>query len=172
MPRSFFLVLAVQFISTLADNALLIVSIARVMELGSPGWIIPVIKISFTVFYVVLAPVAGPLADAFPKGRVMLAANFLKLCAIVWMMVGADPAWAIALAGLGAAIYAPAKYGLITELLPARDLVRANGFFESVTVSAVIFGTVLGGCGPCQCGSLILSTLAQPWWPACWCWWP
>jgi LPLT family lysophospholipid transporter-like MFS transporter len=145
MPHSFFLVLAVQFISTLADNALLIVSIARVMELGSPGWIIPVIKISFTVFYVVLAPVAGPLADAFPKGRVMLAANFLKLCAIVWMMVGADPALAIALAGLGAAIYAPAKYGLITELLPAKDLVKANGFFESVTVSAVIFGTVLGG---------------------------
>lgn len=145
MPRSFYLVLVVQFISTLADNALLIVSIARATELSSPGWIIPVIKISFTLFYVVLAPLAGPLADAFPKGRVMLGANFLKLCAIGWLVVGADPALAIAVAGLGAAIYAPAKYGLITELLPARNLVRANGFFESVTVSAVILGTVLGG---------------------------
>jgi LPLT family lysophospholipid transporter-like MFS transporter len=145
MPRTFYLVLVVQFISTLADNALLIVSIARVIELGSPAWIIPVIKISFTVFYVVLAPLAGPLADAFPKGRVMLGANFLKLCAIAWMLTGADPAVAIAVAGLGAAIYAPAKYGLITELLPPHDLVRANGFFESVTVSAVIFGTALGG---------------------------
>lgn len=145
MPSTFYLVLAVQFISTLADNALLIVAIARVMELNGPAWIIPVIKISFTVFYVLLAPMAGPLADAYQKGRVMLAANFLKVCAVVWMVAGADPAWAIAVAGLGAAIYAPAKYGLITELLPPTHLVRANGFFESVTVSAVVFGTALGG---------------------------
>ena len=155
MPRTFYLVLAVQFISTLADNALLIVAIARVMELGSPGWIIPVIKISFTLFYVVLAPLAGPLADAFPKGRVMLAANLLKLCATCSMVVGVDPALAIAVAGLGAAIYAPAKYGLITELLPSSDLVRANGFFESVTVCAVIFGTALGG--------LLVSPLMPNW---------
>jgi MFS family permease len=145
MPRTFYLVLAVQFISTLADNALLIVAIARVMELNGPAWIIPVIKISFTIFYVLLAPMAGPLADAFQKGRVMLAANFLKACAVMWMVMGADPALAIAVAGLGAAIYAPAKYGLITELLPPENLVRANGFFESVTVSAVVFGTALGG---------------------------
>lgn len=155
MPRTFYLVLAVQFISTLADNALLIVSIARVIELGSPGWIIPVIKISFTVFYVVLAPLAGPLADAFAKGRVMLGANLLKLFAILWMALGADPALAMVVVGLGAAIYAPAKYGLITELLPARDLVRANGFFESVTVSAVILGTVLGG--------FLISPWVQDW---------
>ncbi len=145
MPTTFYLVLLVQFISTLADNALLIVAIARVMELQGPAWIIPVIKISFTVFYVVLAPLAGPLADAFRKGRVMLLANFLKTCAVVWLLLGADPALAIAVAGLGAAVYAPAKYGLVTELLPAHDLVRANGYFESVTVSAVILGTALGG---------------------------
>lgn len=145
MPPTFFLVLLVQFISTLADNALLIVAIARVMELQGAAWTIPVIKISFTVFYVALAPLAGPLADAFRKGRVMLLANLLKTCAVIWLLLGADPALAIALAGLGAAVYAPAKYGLITELLPPRDLVRANGFFESVTVSAVILGTALGG---------------------------
>lgn len=145
MPRTFYLILGVQFISTLADSALLIVAIARVMELDSPAWIIPVIKISFTSFYVLLAPLVGPLADAYPKGRVMLAANFLKVCAVSWMVLGTDPALAIAVAGLGAAMYAPAKYGLITELLPSQDLVRANGFFESVTVSAVILGTVVGG---------------------------
>jgi MFS transporter, LPLT family, lysophospholipid transporter len=145
MPHTFFLILAVQFISTLADNALLIMAIARVMELSGSVWIIPVIKISFTVFYVLLAPVAGPLADAFPKGRVMLAANILKVCAVVSMMVGADPWLVMVVAGLGAAIYAPAKYGLITELLPAGDLVRANGFVETVTVCAVILGTALGG---------------------------
>lgn len=145
MPRTFFLILAVQFISTLADNALLILAIARVMELNGPVWIIPVIKISFTVFYVLLAPVAGPLADAFPKGRVMLAANILKVLAVLGMMIGADPWTAMVVAGLGAAVYAPAKYGLVTELVPSEDLVRANGFVETVTVCAVILGTAMGG---------------------------
>jgi MFS family permease len=145
MPRAFYLVLGVQFLSTLADNAFLIVAIARVMELSGPGWLIPLLKISFTLFYVLLAPFVGPLADAFPKGRVMLLANALKVLAMLLLLAGCDPVLAIGLAGFGSAIYAPAKYGLITELLPARDLVRANGFFESATVCAVIFGTVLGG---------------------------
>lgn len=145
MPRAFYLLLAVQFISTLADSAFLIVAIARVMELAAAAWLVPVLKISFTLFYVLLAPFVGPLADAFPKGRVMLASNLLKVLAMVILLGGADPVVAIGIAGLGAAIYAPAKYGLITELLPANALVRANGFFEGTTVCAVIFGTVLGG---------------------------
>jgi LPLT family lysophospholipid transporter-like MFS transporter len=145
MPRAFFLLLGVQFISTLADNAFLIVAIARVLELSGPGWLIPLLKISFTLFYVVLAPFVGPLADAIPKGRVMLLANALKVVAMVVLLCGGNPVLAIGLAGLGSAIYAPAKYGLITELLPAKELVRANGYFESATVCAVIFGTVLGG---------------------------
>jgi MFS family permease len=145
MSRTFYLVLAVHFISTLADNAFLIVAIARVMELSEAGWLIPVLKLSFTLFYVLLAPFVGPLADAFLKGRVMLMANFLKVCAVMLMAIGADPVLAIGLAGIGAAIYAPAKYGLITELLPPEQLVRANGYFESVTVCGVIFGAALGG---------------------------
>lgn len=145
MPRAFYLILAVQFISTLADSAFLIVAIARVMELAAAAWLIPVLKISFTLFYVVLAPFVGPLADAFPKGRIMLAANVLKVLSMLLLLSGTDPVLAIGIAGLGAAIYAPAKYGLITELLPPQALVRANGFFEGATVCAVIFGTVLGG---------------------------
>ena len=145
MPRAFYLLLAVQSLSTLADNAFLIVAIARVMELEGAPWLIPLLKISFTLFYVLLAPFVGPLADAFPKGRVMLACNALKVAALALMLCGADPVLAIGLAGLGSALYAPAKYGLITELLPAERLVRANGYFESATVCAVILGTVLGG---------------------------
>jgi MFS family permease len=153
MPRAFFLLLGVQSLSTLADNAFLIVAIARVMELSGPAWLIPLLKISFTLFYVLLAPFVGPLADAFPKGRVMLLANALKVAAMLLLLSGCNPVLAIGLAGFGSAIYAPAKYGLITELLPARDLVRANGFFESATVCAVILGTVLGGL------------LVSPWMP-------
>jgi MFS family permease len=145
MQRSFYRILGVQFLSTLADNALLIVMIARVIELNEPSWVIPVLKIGFTLFYVLLAPFVGPFADAFPKGRVMVLSNFIKVCAVTGLIFGISPTWAIVLAGLGAAIYAPAKYGLITELVPAQDLVRANGFFEGVTVCGVVLGTVLGG---------------------------
>jgi MFS family permease len=145
MPRSFYLLVLVQFISTIADNAFLIVSIARVIELSSEDWVIPLLKLGFTVFYVLLAPFVGPLADAIPKGRVMMLANLLKVGAVLLLLFGVDPILSLLFGGLGAAIYAPAKYGLITELLPAKDLVQANGFFETATVCAVIFGTVLGG---------------------------
>jgi MFS family permease len=148
-------VLGVQFLSTLADNAFLIVAIARLMELDGAPWLIPLLKISFNLFYVLLAPFVGPLADAFPKGRVMLLANALKVMALMLLLVGFSPVLAIGLAGLGSAIYAPAKYGLITELLPASQLVRANGYFESATVCAVILGTVLGG---------LLVSSAMPQW--------
>jgi MFS family permease len=145
LPRSFYLLLAVQFVSTLADNAFLIVAIARVIELASAGWVIPILKISFILCYVLLAPFVGPFSDAIPKGKVMQLANFLKVCAVLLMLAGVDPILAIGIAGVGSAIYAPAKYGLITELLPANKLVSANGFFEGTTVCAVILGTVLGG---------------------------
>ena len=123
----------------------MIVAIARVLELQAGAWLIPILKVGFTLFYVVLAPVVGALADAFPKGRVMVVSNLLKILAIALMAFGLDPLWAITLAGFGAAGYAPAKYGLITELLPPKDLVKANGFFEGATVCAVILGTVVGG---------------------------
>ena len=142
---AFYRVLAVQLLSTLADNAFLIVAIARVMELDGAPWLIPILKVSATFFYVALAPFVGPVADAFAKGRVMLASNAFKCCAIGLMLFGLDPVLTIGLAGVGAAFYAPAKYGLVTELVPGLALVRANGYFEAVTVSAVVFGVVLGG---------------------------
>ena len=158
LSSAFYVVLAVQFISTLADNAFLILAIARVMELAEADWRVPALKIGFTLFYVVLAPLAGPVSDSFRKGRVMLVANIFKVIAMVLLLGGLDPLLAVAVAGFGSAMYAPAKYGLMTELLPADDLVRANGFFESATVCAVILGTVLGG--------LLISPIMPRWdWP-------
>ena len=142
---AFYRVLVVQLLSTLADNAFLIVAIARVIELDGAAWLIPLLKVSATFFYVALAPFVGPVADAFQKGRVMLASNAFKCGAIALLLVGLDPVLTIGLAGVGAAFYAPAKYGLVTELVPGSALVRANGYFEAVTVSAVVFGVVLGG---------------------------
>ena len=163
MPRAFYLLLVVQFVSTLADNAFLILAIARLMELGEADWRVPLLKIGFTVFYVALAPLVGPAADAFPKGRVMLLSNAFKVVAMVLLLTGVDPLLTIVVAGWGAALYAPAKYGLITELLPPEELVRANGFFEGATVCAVIFGTVVGGV-------LISPLMPVVAWPGAWQW--
>ena len=143
--RGFQVLIAAQFFSALADNALLIVCIALLLERGLPGWLAPMLKFSFTVAYVVLAPFVGALADAVPKGRLMMAMNALKVLGLLALLAGLNPLLALAVVGVGAAAYAPAKYGLVTELLPPESLVSANAWIEVSTVCAVVFGTALGG---------------------------
>ena len=145
MPAGFAAVVAAQFASALADNALLIVAIALLEQQGLPGWWAPMLKFGFIVSYVVLAPFVGPLADAFAKGRVMAAMNAVKVAGVLLLVAGAHPVAAFALVGLGAAAYAPAKYGLITELVGAEGLVEANAWIEVSVVCAALLGVVVGG---------------------------
>ena len=137
--------LAAQFVSALADNALLLLAMALLAEQGYPAFWIPLLKLMFTLAYVVLGPWVGAWADTWPKRRVMMWANGIKALACVGMVAGVPPMLGFGMAGLGAAIYAPAKYGLITELTPAEQLVRANGWIEVSTVCAALFGVMLGG---------------------------
>ena len=145
MPRGFYRLIAAQFCSALADNALLIVTIALLQARGLPGWLAPMLKFSSTLSYVLLAPWVGPLADAVPKARLMAWTNGLKAMALLGLMAGLNPLLCFGLLGCGAAAYAPAKYGLVTELVPAQRLVAANGWIEVSVVGAVLLGTVLGG---------------------------
>jgi LPLT family lysophospholipid transporter-like MFS transporter len=145
MPRGFFWLIAAQFVSGLADNALLIVAIALLPAWGLPGWVAPLLKLAFTLAYVLGAPVVGALADAFAKRRVMLWMNALKAFGLLLLMAGVHPLPAFAVLGAGAAVYAPAKYGLVTELAPAQRLVAANGWLEVTMVGAILLGTAAGG---------------------------
>ena len=145
MTRGIACLMAAQFVSGLADNALLIVAMARLAEMGRSAWLAPLLKAVFTLAYVLLAPWVGALADRWPKARVMLAANGLKALACALMALAIDPLLAFALAGVGAAAYSPAKYGLVTELSPPEQLVHANGWLEVTTVGAIILGTALAG---------------------------
>lgn len=145
MPAGFFFLIAAQFASGLADNALLILGIRFLQEQGYPGWWAPLLKFSFTLSYVLLAPMMGPLSDAMPKARLMAWMNALKLCGLVLLLAGWHPAMAFALVGLAASAYAPAKYGLVTESVPVAALVRANAWLEVSVVLSVILGTALGG---------------------------
>ena len=145
MKRGFYWIMAAQFFSSLADNALLIASIALLVQLQAPGWMTPLLKFFFTVSYVVLAPFVGAFADSLQKGRVMFVTNIVKLVGLMLMLVSVHPLLAYGVVGLGAAAYSPAKYGILTELLPPQQLVAANGWIEGTTVGSIILGTVLGG---------------------------
>ena len=145
MNRSFYTIMAAQFFSSLADNALLIAAIALLAEMSSPDWMTPLLKLFFVLCYVLLAAFVGAFADSLPKGRVMFIANMIKIFGCMMMFVDVHPLIAYATVGFGAAAYSPAKYGILTELLPTEKLVAANGWIEGLTVSSIILGTVLGG---------------------------
>ncbi|GAB2878286.1 lysophospholipid transporter LplT [Pseudoduganella ginsengisoli] len=147
MNRGFYTIMAAQFFSSLADNALLFVAIDLLVTMKSPAWIIPLLKLSFVLFYVLLAPYVGAFADSLLKGRVMFIANMIKItgCAMMFFYLNVHPLLAYTVVGFGAAVYSPAKYGILTELLPAEKLVAANGWIEGLTVTSIILGTVMGG---------------------------
>jgi len=145
MPKGFFYLIGAQFASGLADNALLILGIAFLNEQGYPGWWAPLLKFSFTLSYVFLAPLMGPLADAFSKAKLMACMNALKVVGVALIFTSFHPMLAFAIAGMAASAYAPAKYGLVTETVPAEQLVKANGWLEVTVVMAVILGTACGG---------------------------
>jgi MFS family permease len=145
MNAAFFAIVGAQFFSSLADSALFIVCVSLVAALSFPQWMTPMLKMGFVLSYIVLAPFAGAFADRFPKGRVMLVTNTVKMLGCALILAKANPLLAYGIVGLGASAYSPAKYGILAEVLPPRRLVAANGWIEGTTVLAMILGTVLGG---------------------------
>ncbi|RIY39206.1 lysophospholipid transporter LplT [Neopusillimonas maritima] len=156
MKKGFYLVMAAQALSSLADNALLIAAIALIADLHGPEWMAPMMKWWFALAYVVLAAFVGAFADTYPKGRVMFTTNAVKVVGCVLMfsyqMTGLDVTGQLVmvfisytLVGIGAAAYSPAKYGIVTEMLPPELLVKGNSWIEGLTVLSIILGTVLGG---------------------------
>jgi MFS family permease len=145
MPRGVAMLLGAQFFSALADNALLVIAIAQLDALHAPAWMTPFLKFFFIASFVVLGLVTGYVADRLPKARVMMITNGLKALGCTLLLTGLHPVAAYGLIGIGAAMYSPAKYGLLLELLPASRLVAANAWFEGLSIAAVILGTGLGG---------------------------
>ena len=150
--------MSAQFFSSLADNALFVCAVQLLRSAQAPEWQQAALVPMFALFYVVLAPFVGAYADAYPKGRVMLLSNGIKILGCLLMLFGSHPLMAYAVVGLGAAAYSPAKYGILTELLPASQLVKANGWIEGLTIASIILGVLLGGqlVGP-QIAPFLLS---------------
>ena len=145
MKRGFYTIMSAQFFSSLADNALFVAAVELIRISGGAEWERAALVPIFAVFYVVLAPLVGAFADAMPKGRVMFISNAIKVVGCLMMLFGTHPLLSYAIVGLGAAAYSPAKYGILTELLPASQLVKANGWIEGLTIASIILGILLGG---------------------------
>jgi LPLT family lysophospholipid transporter-like MFS transporter len=157
MKRGFYTIMAAQFFSSLADNALFVAAVELIKAGGGPEWQGAALVPMFALFYVVLAPFVGAFADSRPKGQVMFVSNGIKVVGCLMMLFGSHPLLAYAIVGLGAAAYSPAKYGILTELLPASLLVKANGWIEGLTIASIILGVLLGGqlVGPHIAGYLL-----------------
>jgi MFS transporter, LPLT family, lysophospholipid transporter len=143
--RAMTAVLATQFLSALGDNALLFAALALLKSKSYPDWAQPLLQEFFVAAAIVLAPFAGPIADSWPKGRVLLLSNGLKLLGALGTLAGLDTFVCYAIVGVGAALYSPAKYGILSELTTPDRLVQANGLMESSTIAAILSGAVLGG---------------------------
>jgi LPLT family lysophospholipid transporter-like MFS transporter len=145
MKRGFFTIMSAQFFSSLADQALFVGAVQLLVASKAPQWQQAALVPMFALFYVILAPYVGAFADAMPKGKVMLISNTIKIVGCLMMLFGTHPLMSYAIVGLGAAAYSPAKYGILTELLPASQLVKANGWIEGLTIASIILGVLLGG---------------------------
>jgi len=145
MKRGFYTIMSAQFFSSLADNALFVAAVELLRTSGQLEWQRAALVPMFALFYVILAPFVGAFADAIPKGKVMFISNAIKVVGCLMMLFGTHPLIAYAIVGLGAASYSPAKYGILTELLPASQLVKANGWIEGLTIASIILGVLLGG---------------------------
>ena len=145
MKKGFYTIMSAQFFSSLADNAGFVAAVELIRMSGGAEWQRAALVPMFALFYVVLAPFVGALADALPKGKVMFISNLIKVVGCLMMLFGVHPLLSYAIVGLGAAAYSPAKYGILTELLPPSQLVKANGWIEGLTIASIILGVLLGG---------------------------
>ena len=145
MKRGFYTIMSAQFFSSLADNALFVTAVELLKSEGTAEWQRAALVPMFALFYVVLAPFVGAFADSRPKGDVMLMSNTIKVVGCLMMLFGTHPLLSYAIVGLGAAAYSPAKYGILTELLPSSQLVKANGWIEGLTIASIILGVLIGG---------------------------
>ncbi len=166
MSRAVYVLLGAQFLSALADNAILFAAIAMLIAAPRGAWYVPALQSAFLVAFVLLAPWVGAFADARAKPRVLLYGNLVKAAGAALLLAHVEPLAAYALVGAGAAVYGPAKYGILPELVPHSTLVRANGLIEGSTIVAIITGTVVGArladrSVPLALGAVVVAYLAS-----------
>ncbi len=145
MTKALTPLLIAQFLSAFADNAILFAVIAMVMQSANPAsWYVPALQSVFLVAFVVCAPWVGDLANRVAKSRLLIIANLIKASGAGLLLLKTEPLLAYSVVGLGAALYSPAKYGILPELTAEHQLVKANSWIEGSTILAILTGMVVG----------------------------
>ncbi|WP_027159227.1 lysophospholipid transporter LplT [Methylobacter luteus] len=145
MNRQIYPLLIAQFLSAFADNAILFTVIALVMQSNHlASWYVPALQSVFLVAFVLLAPWVGGFADNHAKSRVLIIANLIKATGAGLLLLHVEPLLAYCVVGMGAAVYSPAKYGILPELAGHEFLVKANSWIEGSTILAILLGMVIG----------------------------
>ncbi len=145
MNKQIYPLLIAQFLSAFADNAILFTVIALVMHSHDlPTWYVPALQSAFLIAFVALAPWVGGFADNHAKSRVLIIGNLIKAVGAGLLLAKVEPLLAYCIVGVGAAIYSPAKYGILPELAGHEALVKANSWIEGSTIFAILLGMVVG----------------------------
>ncbi|MCP5276777.1 MAG: lysophospholipid transporter LplT [Thiobacillus sp.] len=145
MNRAVYVLLLAQFLTAFADNAILFTAFAMIAQAGGyDDWYRSALQASFLVAFVVLAPWVGRFADQHPKNRVLAWGNGVKAAGVALLLAGVDPLLSYGVVGIGAAVYGPAKYGILPDLVGHGLLVKANGLVEGSTILAIVLGAVIG----------------------------
>jgi len=144
-PQGLRRLLLAQFLQGLGDNATLALMLAWLVQAGWDSWWGAALKWSFTVAYVVMAPWLLIWIDKGDKSRLLSAVSGLKVLAMAVLLLGAPPWAGFALLGLAAALYAPAKYGWVTQQVAPHQLIKATGWLEGSMVVSIMLGLALAG---------------------------
>jgi acyl-[acyl-carrier-protein]-phospholipid O-acyltransferase/long-chain-fatty-acid--[acyl-carrier-protein] ligase len=153
--RGFFCFFCTQFLGAFNDNFYKIIVTLVALDIpaaaGGGNEYIPLIGGLFILPFLFFSGYAGHLADVYSKRNILVA---VKVFEIVAMSLGflaffadrIEPMLVVVfLMGLHSTIFSPAKYGILPEMLPDKDLSRGNGLLEMSTFLAIILGTSVGG---------------------------
>src|SRR5579863_572470 len=140
-----------QFLGALNDNLYkMIVSMRAVHVAASTGTEYVSIALGvFVIPFFLFSGYSGQLADRLSKRTVLVSVKVFEIAVmslgiavffttrIEWMLL------VLFLMAVHSTIFSPAKYGIVPEMLPAKDLSRANGLLEMTTFMAIVLGTSL-----------------------------
>lgn len=155
-PRGFWNLMFTQFQGAFSDNALRwlvifpVLASATLSEGEKTGFASHA-SLMFAVPFLLFSTIGGWLADRFSKRSVMIGVKLGEIAIMLFATLAL--AWenqslmlaGICLMGVHSTVFAPAKYGVMPEILPTSKLSAGNGILELLTFIGIILGTFAGG---------------------------
>lgn len=155
-PRGFWNLMFTQFQGAFSDNALRWLVIFPVLASGAftdaeKDGFASHASLLFAVPFLLFSTIGGWMADRFSKRSVMIGVKAAEVGIMLFAALGLGlenrpmQLAAICLMGVHSTFFAPAKYGVMPEVLPVSKLSSGNGILELLTFIGIILGTFAGG---------------------------